>query len=366
MAHPTTSPGAPDRERLETTVARVISRLNPDQVVLFGSAARDEMTVESDIDLLVIKERGGGEPTTQRERWEPENGTGYEADVILMDRATAEAGRNSITRIQGAALEEGRTLYTRRDVAPIPTGPAYVWNGREMVKKTKFEPEEATRLLGHAEEHWRFAQDAETTSSMRCIQLQASMEHALKALSIALGERVRHKHTLNELWDDVEGHGEDIGATRDRKASGRADPVRRQVAVRKPYKGNRPERHMDRHENDGRRPVEPCQNVPKVPRPRLIIREPSGPYSADGEVDRFLDLARRQLEIDALVADDAADHRADRLLIDDGVGQDAPYGLLHGQAVASRPDLQPPNDLAVQAAYAQARQGAAPLLLRKC
>lgn len=218
MAHPITSPGAPDRERLETTVACVISRLNPDQVVLFGSAVRDEMTVESDIDLLVIKERGGGEPTTQRERWEPENGTGYEADVILMDRATAEAGRNSITRIQGAALEEGRTLYTRRDVAPIPTGPAYVWNGREMVKKTKFEPEEATRLLGHAEEHWRFAQDAETTSAMRCIQLQASMEHALKALSIARGERVRHKHTLNELWDDVEGHGEAIGATRDRKA----------------------------------------------------------------------------------------------------------------------------------------------------
>ena len=53
---------------------------------------------------------------------------------------------------------------------------------------------------------------------MRCVQLQASMEHALKALTIAQGRRVKHKHSLNELWDEVERHGETIHATRDRAA----------------------------------------------------------------------------------------------------------------------------------------------------
>ena len=62
-----------------------------------------------------------------------------------------------------------------------------------------------------------------------------------------------------------------------------------------------------------------------------------------------VDLTRRQVEIDGIVADDAAHHRADRLHVHDGIGQDATHGLFHGQAVALRPHLQPPNDLAVQA-----------------
>ena len=208
---------APDRERLQAAVALVVSRLNPDQIVLFGSAVRDEMTDDSDVDLLAITERSAS-PATKRERWTAEGATGYDVDVIVMDRATAEAGRHSTTRIQGVALEEGRTIYTREGVEPVSTGPTYLWNGREMVRKTRFEPEEATRLLGHADEYRRIAREPYVTSSMKCIQLQASMEHALKALTIAQGERVKHKHTLNELWDDVENRGERIAAVRDRKA----------------------------------------------------------------------------------------------------------------------------------------------------
>ena len=218
MAQTPTRSTAPDTTRLDATVAQVVRKLAPEQIVLFGSAARKEMVADSDVDLLVIRERRNGEPETQRERWRPQDGAVYEADLVLMDRTTAEAGRASITRIQGIALEEGRTLYTRPDVEPLPTGPAYSWNGHEMVKATQFEPEEATRLLGHAAEYWEIANDGKRSPIMKCVQLQASMEHALKALTIARGERVKHKHTLNELWDDVEQAGEAIRATRDRRA----------------------------------------------------------------------------------------------------------------------------------------------------
>ena len=210
-------PNAPDPTRLDATVAEVVRKLDPEQIVLFGSAARQAMAADSDIDLLVIRERPNGEPETQRERWRPQDGAVYEADLVLMDRRTAEAGRASITRIQGIALEEGRTVYTRPDIEPLPTGPMYSWNGYEMVKATKFEPEEATRLLGHAGEYWEIANDGKRSPIMKCVQLQASMEHALKALTIARGERVQHKHTLNDLWDDVEQAGETIRATRDRR-----------------------------------------------------------------------------------------------------------------------------------------------------
>lgn len=137
-------------ERLHATVARIVEELSPQQIVLFGSAVREEMHPGSDIDLLVIRERLNGEPKTEQKRRRAADDGSYEADLVVMDRATAEAGRDSITKVQGIALEEGRTIYTRPDVEPVLTGPTYRWNGAEMVKKTKFEPEEATRLVEDA------------------------------------------------------------------------------------------------------------------------------------------------------------------------------------------------------------------------
>lgn len=258
---------APSPVRLQAAIDLVVSRLDPDQIILFGSGVRQEMTDDSDLDLLVIAEPSPDKLGTHREHWEARNGETYDIDLILMDQATAEAGRHSTTRIQGIALEEGRTIYARDGIDPIGTGPAYVWNGREMVKKTRFEPEEATRLLGHAEEHWRFAQDPETTPSMKCIQLQASMEHALKALIIAQGARVRHKHTLNDLWHDVEQRGERIDAVQDRKAL----DVLTAYGGRLQYNQPRPEEDPTKTWDATRTSGEDLLNHAKARVPKLII-----------------------------------------------------------------------------------------------
>ena len=49
----------------------------------------------------------------------PPTGPGYDVDVVLMNRVTAEAWRHSTTRIQGAALQDGRTVNARRGIEPI-------------------------------------------------------------------------------------------------------------------------------------------------------------------------------------------------------------------------------------------------------
>jgi predicted nucleotidyltransferase/HEPN domain-containing protein len=268
MAQTPTRPTAPDTTRLDATIAQVVRKLDPEQIVVFGSAARQEMAADSDVDLLVIRERPNGEPETQRERWRPKDGAVYEADLVLMDRTTAEAGRASIARIQGIALEEGRTIYTRPDIEPIPTGPTYSWNGHEMVKATTFEPEEATRLLGHAGEYWEIANDGKRSPIMKCVQLQASMEHALKALTIARGERVKHKHTLNELWDDVEQAGETIRATRDRWAL----DVLTRYGGELQYDSPAPEHDPEVTWNDTRATGEDLLNHAKARVPKLIER----------------------------------------------------------------------------------------------
>lgn len=60
-----TRAGAPSPERLHAAITLVVEKLQPDQIILFGSAARNEMAERSDLDLLVIKERGkGSRPVT--------------------------------------------------------------------------------------------------------------------------------------------------------------------------------------------------------------------------------------------------------------------------------------------------------------
>ena len=213
----TTVSRAAEPERLQAAIDLVVARLQPDQIILFGSAARDEMTAESDLDLLVIKEPEPGEPARDHAHWECEN-TGGDIDMILMDRASAENGRRSAGQVQGAALEEGRTVYTRGGVEPIRTGPIYRWNGREMVRTTLFEPDHAHKLLERGKRKWDIANRERIHAIDRCENVQIVIEQALKALITSQGQRVKHNHNLNDLWKDAEEQGERINATYDEDA----------------------------------------------------------------------------------------------------------------------------------------------------
>ena len=204
--------GAPDTERLQAAVAMVVERLKPDQIILFGSAARNEMSEHSDLDLLVLKEHNDTRSRIHHDHWTCP-ASGDQLDVIVMDRATAERHRQSASHLQGAALEEGRTLYVRKGITPTRTGPTYAWDGKQMVKTTTFHPDHANELLDKAERKW---EDANRTRhpADKCEYLQRAMEHAFKALITAEGRRVQHIHQLEDLWQEAEANGEKVRAIR--------------------------------------------------------------------------------------------------------------------------------------------------------
>ncbi len=207
-----TATGAPSSERLEAAIAMVVKELQPDQIILFGSAARNEMSDHSDLDLLVLKEHGDTRSPIHHNHWTCP-ASGDQLDVIVMNRATAERHRQSASHLQGAALEEGRTLYVRKGITPTPTGPTYTWDGEQMVRTTKFTPDHANELLQTAERRWRTTNREEHPVD-RCKFLQEAMEHAFKALITAEGRRVQHTHDINELWKQAEADGERIQANR--------------------------------------------------------------------------------------------------------------------------------------------------------
>ena len=202
----------PAADELRAAVETVVARLHPDQIVLFGSGARGEMHEHSDLDLLVIKEPDRGDGT--RHHRLTCRGTRREIDVLVSSRSKAEAGREYAGNVRGAALETGRTVYTRKGFRPLETGPTYVLDGTEMVRRTRYKPDRAYEFLARAERKWGIASEPRRHPADRCENLQASMEQALKGLIVAQGRNVEHSHDLNALWDDAERDGERIAAAR--------------------------------------------------------------------------------------------------------------------------------------------------------
>lgn len=53
---------------LDTIVQEIVTKYQPEKIILFGSAARGGMTPDSDIDLLIIKDGVDQTPPTDRRR----------------------------------------------------------------------------------------------------------------------------------------------------------------------------------------------------------------------------------------------------------------------------------------------------------
>ncbi|HEX2770662.1 MAG TPA: nucleotidyltransferase domain-containing protein [Geobacteraceae bacterium] len=106
-----------DHETVQEIVQRLVAAAHPEQIILFGSRARDEARDDSDVDLLVIESEPFG---PQRSRlWEIgrlESAIGrlsLATDLLVYSRVEVERWRDSPRHVIGRALREGRVLYAR-------------------------------------------------------------------------------------------------------------------------------------------------------------------------------------------------------------------------------------------------------------
>jgi predicted nucleotidyltransferase len=100
-----------DETLLDEVVRRVLTVARPERIILFGSAATNQMTEDSDLDLLVAEP----EPANTRDRSvrirRALGDVRYPVDVILMSSARYEETKNLIGGIAYPARKYGRVLY---------------------------------------------------------------------------------------------------------------------------------------------------------------------------------------------------------------------------------------------------------------
>ena len=99
-----------DPRLLAEIVRRVVEVARPERIVLFGSAARGEMTRHSDVDLLIVTETSDRHRLTAR-IYGGLRGVAAAVDVVVVSPADVERYRHSHALVIKPALNEGRVVY---------------------------------------------------------------------------------------------------------------------------------------------------------------------------------------------------------------------------------------------------------------
>ena len=97
-------------EILQEIVRRIVAAVQPEKIILFGSAAREDMGPDSDLDSLVIKSCKNRRETARKIRRKL-IGIGIPKDIIVATPEDIERYKDTIGLIYRPALSEGKVLY---------------------------------------------------------------------------------------------------------------------------------------------------------------------------------------------------------------------------------------------------------------
>lgn len=96
---------------IDRLVGEVVKRVNPLRIVLFGSAARDESGVQSDIDLLVVMPDGVHRRRTAQKLYREIKGLRVPFDIVVATVKDLEQHKDNDGLIYKNALKEGIEVY---------------------------------------------------------------------------------------------------------------------------------------------------------------------------------------------------------------------------------------------------------------
>lgn len=102
---------------LKELILRIVEVADPDQIILFGSAARGEMGPHSDIDLLVIKKGAVRSRDIVSDIYMRLYGIGLAVDLIVVSPEQVEKYRESPYLVINPALREGIVIYDAKKIA---------------------------------------------------------------------------------------------------------------------------------------------------------------------------------------------------------------------------------------------------------
>jgi predicted nucleotidyltransferase len=98
---------------IEEVTRRIIATVQPQRILLFGSAARDQMNMDSDLDFLVIVRGPAHRRALVQEIYRNLHGILTPVDVVVVTEQDVRRHGKAIGSILRPALREGKVIYER-------------------------------------------------------------------------------------------------------------------------------------------------------------------------------------------------------------------------------------------------------------
>jgi predicted nucleotidyltransferase len=96
---------------LEKVLKIIITQIDPERIILFGSRARGDFEEDSDYDLLIVKE--GGSRKMLKKVYDSFSGIGVPVDMIVVDSKKLKDRLDDPFMIYGQAFKEGTVIYAK-------------------------------------------------------------------------------------------------------------------------------------------------------------------------------------------------------------------------------------------------------------
>ncbi len=101
------------RSAIDAMVCRIVEQFKPEQIILFGSHARENAGPDSDVDLLVVMPVEGSKRAKQIEIRIALHHIPVPKDIIVSTPEEFAWRRQIIGAIEEPAAREGKVLYAR-------------------------------------------------------------------------------------------------------------------------------------------------------------------------------------------------------------------------------------------------------------
>jgi len=99
------------QEILDRLVAKIVETVRPRRIILFGSAARGQMELHSDLDVMVVVPDGAHRRRTARRLYQALSGLGASKDIVVVTETDVRQFSDEPSLVIHPALREGRELY---------------------------------------------------------------------------------------------------------------------------------------------------------------------------------------------------------------------------------------------------------------
>jgi predicted nucleotidyltransferase len=96
---------------IEALVDRIVAAVHPLRIIVFGSAARGDMTADSDIDVMVVMPEGTHRLRTARFLYQQLLGFGCPLDIVVATPNVLEMQKDNIGLVYRSVLAEGKEVY---------------------------------------------------------------------------------------------------------------------------------------------------------------------------------------------------------------------------------------------------------------